>query len=190
VTGGGREVEELARSLRADLVLPELDVVNSWTLRGVRIHYLYVRHPVPLFFLEPLHALFRDLLVEHGVDPAASVEVGDQGASERKRVLSISTYEMRRNFGGGCKVPVRYLQFRWKEKGISLNFWTRGSRISLFKGFKLGEDPEAFIGGLLRKRDYPRYVVEDALRKGEVTILAAVLKKVQEGRERGWPLVL
>jgi hypothetical protein len=170
-------VDRFAGSHDLDLLVPQLDLVRSWEAQGTKCHYLYVKRPVPLFCLEALLSMFRDALEAEGV------EFPDKAVFK-------STYEMRRNFGGGCKVPVHYLVSRWEKNGVTFTFWTRGVQVALFKGFALSEDPPAFVGGVLHNLDYPRYMVEDALRKGEMGSVRRILERVRRGRAMGWPLEL
>ena len=181
-----KKYEMITKKLDIDLVIPRLTPEKNWSVRNAQIYALYVSRELPTFFLRPLKKMFHDALVKKGIDPSGGVKVGDKSHSPRPRV-HLKRYYIQKHFvEGKCKIPVDTLVIRWKERGITLQYWKRNARIYVFKNFFLDENPENFMYNILKTLEYPKYVTIDAIRTNNIRNLEWIVRTIQKNEVRGW----
>ncbi len=190
------EIQKLLENMELHLLIPRLVLENEWDSNGTRTYAFYVSRPLPKFNLPALYRMFREALLEEGVNPDGSTKVGGIAHISRpaRKNLSLDEFYLSKGILKGYKrVKGRRLTVRWKEKGITLMYWGRAVRMILFKGYSLNMYPVEFMYDLLGQLNYVKYLAIYALEQNrEIRIrrFERFIREIKYKEATGWKISL
>lgn len=190
------EIQKLLENMELHLLIPRLVLENEWDSNGTRTYAFYVSRPLPKFNLPALYRMFREALLEEGLNPDGSTKVGGIAHISRpaRKNLSLDEFYLSKGIIKGYKrVKGRRLTVRWKEKGITLMYWGRAVRMILFKGYSLNMYPVEFMYDLLGQLNYVKYLAIYALEQNrEIRIrrFENFIREIKYKEATGWKISL
>ena len=181
-----RYIQRIRDQIKEDLIIPTLYLTNSWETKNITRYSLYVKYPYPLFLMKPIYRMFRDAFLERDIDPDEKLKF----QSKKKDRLEIKETKLNTIKGPIKDVKGHSVVARWKEHGFTVQVHPREIAISLYKNVELIEDPTSFVFNMLKKMNYPYYVIRFMVEIDKINSLIITIGKVEMKNALGWQIFL
>ena len=191
-----RYFQKIRSKVDVNLLIPKVFLEKEWTVRNTKNYAFYVSRPYPIFFIDALYDMFRDAFIKKGINPDGNILTSGSPRhmpTPKKRIVK-ETQHFAPSWASETvknpKMSWKRLVIRWKENGVTMEYYNRCARLYMFKNGELNEKPSEFMFNILKNLNYPIYVVRDAVKKGLVWKLIKILNIIQINNLRGWRIDL